>query len=95
MPRRVRHATRENARLLNPMCFIDDEKTDVAPHWYIRHGARDRDTSFPVPLNLALKLQNAGKEVKSFDDLVICDRLRPIRDQKDKIVKKSQPFDWD
>ena len=36
-----------------------------------------------------------GKEVKSFDDLVICDRLRPIRDQKDKIVKKSQPFDWD
>lgn len=56
-------ATRENARLLNPMCFIGDEKTDVAPHWYIRHGARDRDTSFPVPLNLALKLQNAGKDV--------------------------------
>ena len=56
-------ATRENARLLNPMCFIGDEETDVAPHWYIRHGARDRDTSFPIPLNLALKLQNAGKDV--------------------------------
>lgn len=42
---------------------ISGEKTDVAPHWYIRHGARDRDTSFPVPLNLALKLQNAGKDV--------------------------------
>lgn len=54
---------RQNARLLNPMNFIGDEETDVAPHWYIRHGARDRDTSFPIPLNLALKLQNAGKDV--------------------------------
>ncbi len=51
------------AALLNPMNFIDDPKTTVAPHWYIRHGARDRDTSFPVPINLALKLQNAGKDV--------------------------------
>ena len=49
--------------LLNPMDFIGDSATDVAPHWYIRHGARDRDTSFPVPINLALKLQNAGKDV--------------------------------
>ena len=56
-------AIRENARLLNPMNFIDDEETDVAPYWYIRHGSRDRDTSFPIPLNLALKLQNAGKDV--------------------------------
>lgn len=51
------------AALLNPMNFIDDPQTTVAPHWYIRHGARDRDTSFPVPINLALKLQNAGKDV--------------------------------
>lgn len=49
--------------LLNPMDFIGDSATDVAPHWYIRHGARDRDTAFPVPINLALKLQNAGKDV--------------------------------
>ena len=54
---------REIVRLLNPMYFIGDSETDVAPHWYIRHGARDRDTSFPIPLNLALKLQNAGKDV--------------------------------
>ena len=52
-----------NVRLLNPMNYIGDEETDVAPHWYIRHGARDRDTSFPIPLNLAMKLQNAGKDV--------------------------------
>lgn len=54
---------RQNVRLLNPMNYIGDEETDVAPHWYIRHGSRDRDTSFPIPLNLALKLQNTGKDV--------------------------------
>ena len=54
---------RQNARLLNPMNFIGDNETTVAPHWYIRHGARDRDTSFPIPLNLALKLKNTGKDV--------------------------------
>ena len=49
--------------LMNPMNFIDDSQTTVAQHWYIRHGARDRDTSFPVPINFATKLQNAGKDV--------------------------------
>ena len=49
--------------LMNPMNFIDDPNTTVATHWYIRHGARDRDTAFPVPLNFATKLQNAGKDV--------------------------------
>ncbi|MBO5627175.1 MAG: alpha/beta hydrolase [Prevotella sp.] len=56
-------AIRQNVRLLNPMSFIGDRKTTVAPHWYIRHGARDRDTAFPVPVNFATKLQNAGKDV--------------------------------
>ncbi|MBM6993558.1 MAG: alpha/beta hydrolase [Prevotella sp.] len=53
----------ENVRLMNPMSFIGDGQTTVAPHWYIRHGARDRDTAFPVAINLATKLQNAGKDV--------------------------------
>ena len=56
-------AIRQNVRLLNPMSFIGDSKTSVAPHWYIRHGARDRDTAFPVPVNFATKLQNTGKDV--------------------------------
>ena len=59
----VSNAIRQNVRLLNPMSFIGDRKTTVAPHWYIRHGARDRDTAFPVPVNFATKLQNAGKNV--------------------------------
>ena len=56
-------AIRQNVRLMNPMSFIGDGNTSVAPHWYIRHGARDRDTAFPVPVNFATKLQNAGKDV--------------------------------
>ena len=54
----ISDAIRQNVRLMNPMTFIGDGKTTVAPHWYIRHGARDRDTAFPVPVNFATKLQN-------------------------------------
>lgn len=54
---------KRNVRLMNPMNYIGDDKSSVAQYWYIRHGARDRDTSFPVPINLALKLKNTGKNV--------------------------------
>lgn len=50
-------------RMMNPMNFIADADASVAPHWYIRHGAKDRDTAFPVPINLATKLRNTGKDV--------------------------------
>ena len=56
-------AIRKNVRLMNPMSFIGDGNTTIAQHWYIRHGARDRDTAFPVPINFATRLQNAGKDV--------------------------------
>ena len=56
-------AIRQTVRLMNPMSFIGDGKTTIASHWYIRHGARDRDTAFPIPVNFATKLQNAGKDV--------------------------------
>ena len=48
---------------MNPMNYIGDERATVANHWYIRHGARDRDTSLAVSTVLAVKLQNGGKEV--------------------------------
>lgn len=54
---------RRNVRMMNPMNYISDRSATVAPHWYIRHGSRDRDTGFPVPVNLATKLQNEGKDV--------------------------------
>lgn len=52
-----------NELLLNPMQQIGSEKATNAPYWYIRHGAIDRDTAFPIPLNLAMKLKNAGRNV--------------------------------
>lgn len=50
--------------LMNPMNFIDASAVGTATlHWYIRHGALDRDTSFLVPVNLATKLKNSGFDV--------------------------------
>lgn len=54
---------KEEEYLLNPMEQIGHEGITVAPHWYIRHGSIDRDTAFPVALNLATKLENTGKDV--------------------------------
>ena len=59
----VSRSVSENVRLLNPMRMMDEEGSTLAPHWYIRHGAIDRDTAFPVPVNLATKLENKGKDV--------------------------------
>lgn len=49
--------------MMNPMPFLSGEQSTVAPNWYIRHGAKDRDTSFLVPVNLATKLRNYGHNV--------------------------------
>ena len=54
---------KEYVRILNPISMLYDGQSTVAQHWYIRHGARDRDTSFPVPVILATKLQNLGYDV--------------------------------
>jgi len=54
---------KQYVKMLNPMYYIGTPNTDGAEHWYIRHGARDRDTAFPIALNLAYKLKNAGKDV--------------------------------
>ena len=49
--------------MMNPMYYIEDSQSVTAPHWYIRHGARDRDGSFCTPINFATKLTNAGYDV--------------------------------
>lgn len=54
---------RMRVRLMNPMDFIQADNTGIACHWYIRHGAKDRDTSFLVPVNLTTRLNNAGYDV--------------------------------
>lgn len=52
--------------MYNPMAFIGAGISVIAPHWFIRHGAKDRDTSFLVPINLATKLENNGYDVDFF-----------------------------
>ena len=45
------------------MSWLSPAAAANAPHWYVRHGARDRDTAFPVPVAFATKLENAGLDV--------------------------------
>lgn len=56
--------------MMNPVSLLyrcrsnpSDETQNVAPYWRIRHGSYDRDTSFAIPVILATKLQNEGKDV--------------------------------
>lgn len=56
----------KRVKMYNPMAYIATGEATVAPNWYIRHGAKDRDTSFLVPINLATMLENNGKNVDFF-----------------------------
>lgn len=52
-------------RMINALPYIG--KTDgIAPHWRIRNGARDRDTSFTVAYNIGRALK-ADAKVKNID----------------------------
>lgn len=50
-------------KMMNPMNYVEDEKAVKAPHWRIRHGECDRDTSLAISAMLTLKLENAGLDV--------------------------------
>lgn len=58
----VDEALQSRINMMNPMYHLSNT-SDKAQHWYVRHGARDRDTAFSVPVNLATKLQNGGYDV--------------------------------
>lgn len=59
-------ADAEQIRIMNPLNFIGRRDVTVAPHFRIRHGAADRDTSLAIPAILALTLQNNGVDVDFF-----------------------------
>ena len=48
------------------MHYIADGAARKAPHFRIRHGERDRDTSLAISCMLALKLRQAGCSVDYF-----------------------------
>ena len=54
-------ADEQSIHLTNPMYFIGH--ADNAPHWRIRHGAYDRDTSLAIPVILAQTLRQQGRHV--------------------------------
>jgi acetyl esterase/lipase len=49
--------------LMNPMTFITGGCEGCAQYWWIRHGTADNNTALTVITNLALSLQQAGKDV--------------------------------
>ena len=51
--------------LVNPMTYLGTD-AKAAPHWYIRHGMIDRDTSFAVELALAHAARR-DSDVRSVD----------------------------
>ena len=53
----------KRVRIMNPMNYVADPQSVKASYWYIRHGACDRDTAFPVPINFATLLKNKGYQV--------------------------------
>jgi hypothetical protein len=44
--------------MVNPMPYLISDEGDSAPYWYVRHGIRDRDTSFAVEVALFYAIQN-------------------------------------
>jgi hypothetical protein len=66
-------ADQDVINLMNPMYFIKGHRAElsnssvkIAPHFRIRHGAVDRDTSIAIPAILALSLQEKGIDVDFF-----------------------------
>lgn len=57
----VPQAIKDRVYLMNPMNFIGKDGATLAKNWYIRHGTKDRDTAFTVPVNLYTKLMNTGQ----------------------------------
>lgn len=64
--REISDEMKQRVFMMNPMNFINDSNAVKAKHFFIRHGAKDRDTSFCVPINLATKLMNANIDVNFF-----------------------------
>ncbi len=58
-----KRADEQVVKLMNPMYYIDDDQAAKAPHWRIRHGECDRDSSLAISAMLTLKLRGAGYPV--------------------------------
>jgi hypothetical protein len=55
----------QKIRMMNPMSYILEGNPGCAPHWWLRHGAVEKDTSLPVFVDLVTALENQGKDVNA------------------------------
>lgn len=56
-------ADKQQIKMMNPISYIGDKAAKTATHWRVRHGAKDKDTGFAIPVILATTLQNKGFEI--------------------------------
>jgi hypothetical protein len=56
-------ADKQTIKMMNPMSYIGDKSAKTAQNWRVRHGAKDRDTGFAVPVILATTLKNKGFKI--------------------------------
>lgn len=57
---------KQRVKMMNPMNYLSDSSAIKAQHWYIRHGAKDRDTGLQISMNLSAKLSEYGYNVNFF-----------------------------
>ena len=56
-------ADKNQIKMMNPMNYIGNKFAKTSKYWRVRHGAKDRDTGFAIPLILATTLQNKGFKI--------------------------------
>ena len=59
----AKRADEKLVKMMNPMDYIGQPDTKVSPHWHIRHGSKDKDTSLAISVILGTVLQNKGSDV--------------------------------
>jgi hypothetical protein len=50
-------------KMMNPINYFSDNSAKISKYWRVRHGAKDRDTGFAIPIILATTLQNKGFDI--------------------------------
>lgn len=58
MQTKAGRAVVKQMNMVNPLPYLLSREGDSAPYWYIRHGMRDRDTSFAVEVALFYAIEN-------------------------------------
>lgn len=62
---RVEQSIKDRVNLVNPIWHIHQRHSDIAPYWWIRHGACDPCTAIAPAVLLAVSAESAGKYVNA------------------------------